>query len=319
MKAIFKILTITVLVAVFLPKLLVYTNSGFIPRTYLVAGLDDTANNTDTLMLVSFALESDVSVVQVPRDTLVYDGKPTKINSLYSKFRNSGMDSRESLQSLSSFISQNLGIKTVGYLGISTGVFTRFIDAIGGIYVTIPDGVLSSQTLDALSLSVGENLLSGKEAISFVRHRASYQTADIGRLGAQKLFISGFYHTLTERLSNKVLIRAYKEAADELVSNFGIDDILALVMSGTTNFKKLNCSYATLPGAPFIDNGVSYYSLNRTACIDLLSELSLLYTQFDPQKMFVEERSASSYDIYNSKNIYYKIYKDTDLSELSVS
>ena len=52
MKAIFKILTITVLVAVFLPKLLVYTNSGFIPRTY-----GDDGDPLDVLLICAEPLE----------------------------------------------------------------------------------------------------------------------------------------------------------------------------------------------------------------------------------------------------------------------
>ena len=88
--------------------------------------------------------------------------------------------------------------------------------------------------------------------------------------------------------------------------------MLALTLGGSVDFKKLNCSYMTLPGAPIMHSGVSYYLLNRAACIDSLATLSLLFGEFDAQRIFTGEENSLS-DIYYSKEIDYRIYEDSEL------
>ncbi len=319
MKTIFKlIISITIAISVFVPKITALT--GTFTRewlTYLVAGLDEVASNTDSLMLVNINPKGkSASLLQIPRDTYVsLDGQDRKINSLYSYYKSVGNTEEQSMEMLSDFVGDTLGVSVVGYIGITTETLEQFVDNIGGIYVNLPPDIVKLSGLEFLS--EGENLLDGKSALRLVRYRQGYRSADIGRMDAQKLFVSGFYHTVTEKVEFKTTLGAFSKVSDKLVTNFGIDDILAIGLKGGFDFSRLEFNYATLPGrATLSDTGTSYYVVSRFSARALLSRLSLLSGDFDVNTVFT--RQGEFEKIYYSTDIPYKIYNDKDLLEISI-
>ena len=68
-------------------------------KTYLVAGIDDVAENTDVLILASYNIANSTStIVHIPRDTLCkYGERYCKINSIFPYERSKGHTRQEAM------------------------------------------------------------------------------------------------------------------------------------------------------------------------------------------------------------------------------
>lgn len=275
--------------------------------TYLFAGFDDVAQNTDVLCLVTFGGGADfIRVLQIPRDTYYdFGGVQNKINQLFASMRAKGKTTEESMVALKDALSAQLSIPIHGYIGISTKAFKSMVNAIGGVDIeldknlSIYDGVLE--------LKQGKNHLNAEDALTFVRYRKGYANADLGRLDAQKIFIKGLFDTVKD-ISLFKLIKLLVSARD-LVTDFKFTRMFSLIGRGV-DLKKMTVSSVTLPGAPVLDSkGISYYVLNKKANEELLEKYySIGKDAFDKSGLFVKADDEKFYDIYNSTKIGFVEY-----------
>ncbi|WNG81812.1 LCP family protein [Mycobacterium sp. ITM-2016-00316] len=162
----------------------------------LATGGDTGNGRTDTLLLLHIGgLFSGTAptLVSLPRDSYVpipgYG--EDKINAAYA-FGGAPL--------LAQTVEQATGIRLDHYAEIGFGGFAELVDAVGG--VTMCPGEPISDPLAGIDLPAGCQELDGRNALGFVRSRATAR-ADLDRMTNQRAFMSAL---LTRAISPSVLL-----------------------------------------------------------------------------------------------------------------
>ncbi|MBQ7332774.1 MAG: LCP family protein, partial [Clostridia bacterium] len=164
-----RILTFVLLVLLFLPLLSNFVGGeGKDVYTFLLCGYDESADNTDAIILFNYDINSNIATfLQLPRDTVCkYKGEMTALNSIYPKEVLSGETPYRAMENLTEYVEEVLGIKVDGFTGISLEAFRRFVDNLGGVEVNFEEDVYykDEESGAILEFKKGENHLDGKEA-----------------------------------------------------------------------------------------------------------------------------------------------------------
>lgn len=291
--------------------------------TYLLAGLDDAASNTDFLALATFHRETKrIAFLQIPRDTFLFDeGEMLKINGLYPRALRgqSKVEKQDALKALASKISELLGITIDGYAAISMTDLPQIIDALGGVDVDLPFSLTFGQGSDALTLESGTHHLNGNLALRFVRYRKGYAMGDLARMDVQKLFLAAlvqkFSAPLTAEAYAALVARLYKS----IITDKSLTSALAEVIYWRSAAKTENVYFATLAGSSHKGtNGAWYYVLNRKGTERLLSKFYLSKGVFDPKNLFFDPKDNKMAQIYSANDLSARIYTAKELKNLTV-
>ena len=289
----------------------------------LFFGLDDAAMNTDVICFASFdPANNTIAFVQLPRDTYYnFGGTQNKINQLYAHYL-INYNSDEALKYTADDISKAFGIKTTGYVSVTTAGLVRAIDSLGGIDIEVSqDGVFTDEFgKNPLRLRAGENHLEGASAVQFIRYRQGYLTGDLGRLDAQKLFFRAVLRKFASRPSLEKILDAYISARDEIQTNLDVFDILRMNGAGIRQLSQAKVSYLTMPGEAIVaQNGISYYSISKKAAENVCRDY--LFSQggtFDPQGRMLKKDELAFCNIYNDKNNAYRVYDNDSVADITV-
>lgn len=292
--------------------------------TYLLAGLDDAASNTDVLIAFTYSSKSNASsIIQIPRDTYCQFGENQgKLNHLYASLRNQGLSKENAMKQTTDFIGESFGISFDGYIAITTGVFREAVDSIGGVVIILPEEFVYNdpQGKRSFVLPKGENIIDGRTAEIFVRHRKGYALGDLGRLDAQKIFINGLYNTVVKRIGLFDFLKCIKSVSDGVITDFSLTDFLIMVLKHSSKFKDVELSYLTMPGESVRDDdGIWYYILNSKACEKvLLSHFKGFNGTFDIKMKFTDIDNPRFNEIYNRTDIEYKEYSVDELGDIHI-
>ena len=277
--------------------------------TFLVVGFDNAAMNTDSIMICNIDGENNgISILQLPRDTYNKQSETKKINGIFPTSKMNGLDDAGAMGVLAHRIGSDLGIKIDYYLGITTDAFIYFIDAIGGVTVDMPNGlVIKSGDGDVkLSLEKGSNTIDGSDALRFVRHRESYNRADIERLDAQKIFIEGLLSSIdiTDMLGLVPQLKSIKNKG--VITNVSLNDISKIGKIICSRNKSFDLMLATAPGDAFKEkDGKWYYYLSCPSLHECLDRLGFSYNDMHLYNFF-DSDSENSGEIFNNK-VHYTI------------
>lgn len=224
-------------------------------HTFLLMGCDDGNGNADTIMVVTYDVPNQqVSVVSVPRDTLVdVSRKVKKINAAY------GQGGVEQVQQE---VSHLLGFPVDHYIMVNLKGFKALINAIGGVDFNVPMNMHYHDPTQNLyiDLNKGPQHLDGDKAMQLVRFRSGYSNADIGRIQTQQKFLTAVAKKLLSwqsvtKVNEFVDIFAKYVKTDLTVGNLAYFGIAALDLD-TENGVQLH----TLPGDGMVNyQGVTYY------------------------------------------------------------
>ena len=244
----------------------VYAKNAINEGIYLLAGVDEAGQNTDSLMLVKISSECEsISVVRIPRDSFIRtnDGF-AKINSVFSFSKSRGLGDSEALSILRDCISGIFSLNINGSFLIFKETVVRLVDALSGVDVVVDEevNITNSKGNILLRLRRGINHLSGEEAYIFLRHRKSYPDADLGRINAQERFIEGLFNKLADVKGVSLFSTLYRIYDKCVVKDADHGDLLRLALA-LYDKRKLKCiDFYTLPGEEMRLNGISYYALN---------------------------------------------------------
>jgi LCP family protein required for cell wall assembly len=234
--------------------------------TFLLVGMDKGSSNTDTIVIGAFDTKSkNVSMLQIPRDTILnVSRKHKRINASYAI---NGIDGFK--EELTDF----LGIPIDRYAIINLSGFRDVVDALGGVEVTVPPGMEYYDPYQDLVINVppGTRTLMGADAEGFVRFRSGYADADLGRLKAQKAFISSFIKKALGRgiLKMPKVLKTGFNSIKETDLNF--DDYLYLG-GQAASLGSEDMKFYTLPGEPMKNKGVSYYGAYDDSLLSIINE-----------------------------------------------
>ena len=240
----------------------------------LVCGVDDTQYLTDVILLASLGEETgEVSVLQIPRDTYVGDRVETgKINALYGQ-KDGG------IQALEEAVEELTGLPVDRYVTVTLEGVEAIVDDLGGIPMTLAQPI---DYLPGKSLSAGDHLLTGEEALWLIRYREGYATGDIGRLETQKAFLTAALEAVHEkgrRQALEALVRSYSQVKTDM-------PLAQMVSVGRRVFDlgTQSISFYLVPGEGAMVDGYAVYLPDRDALSRLITDYFGSGPQEDPEK-----------------------------------
>ena len=248
--------------------------------TFLVVGLDQVSNSTDTMMVGRIDTENHtIDVVSLPRDTLVnVSWSVKKINTLYSADINTGGNG---IDGLLDGLKDILGFRIDCYAVVDLTAFVELVDAIGGVDYNVPVNMNYYDPTQDLYINIpaGEQHLDGEEALKVVRFRSGYASADIGRIGTQQDFLkSAASQMLT--LGNIPNLPTFIDIFEEyVVTNMSASN-LAFFARQFLLCKSEDINFHTLPGN-YGDSikGLSYVSINISEWLEMVNTYLNPYDQ----------------------------------------
>ncbi len=252
---------------------------------FLVMGHDRQASLTDVMMLVSYdTAAGDMTIMQLPRDTYIEieDYSYTKLNGLYnhcvSEAKKEGSDNKalDGCRKAADYLSAALGIPIHYCAVMDLDGFGAIVDAIGGVEIYVPYTMEyedENQNL-YINLQKGYNTLDGNEAEQFVRFRSGLVNADLGRVDAQKMFMTAFIEAVKENIS----ISTVGDIAAAITKNVETDLRLREIIEFGTEFIGIELSGVTMMTAPG-EVASSYYVLNKESLKNVLNEHYNIYVE----------------------------------------
>ncbi|MBB6174574.1 LCP family protein required for cell wall assembly [Nocardiopsis mwathae] len=163
-------------------------------------GRDFAGERSDSLMLAHISPDSRVTVINIPRDSLVQlpqcapygetegtQGYYGMINS--ALFHGGPPCVIKTVETLT-------GIRIDHFVHLSFVGFRDMVDAVGGVRMCIPEPM--SDRRAKLDLDAGDQRLDGEQALAFVRARYEIgDGGDIGRIDRQQMFLGALAEEVT--------------------------------------------------------------------------------------------------------------------------
>lgn len=286
--------------------------------TYMLCGYDDAACNTDSIVLASYSFsDNSLSFLQIPRDTYYRDTNYSKINSIFPTQKSLGSTDTEALVYLKTALSDALGITIDAAIGYTMQTFVKLIDAIGGVDVELPSSfaVNNGQGECILSLNAGSNHLDGEDSLAFVRARAGYTTGDLGRVDAQKIFISSFMKMIRNDVGVTDIVKACISTSDGWTLDAKLGTLFKIIAKNRGRISNISAKYASVPGMQVQSAaGDWYYSVAKAPTVELLQQLGFSrIKEFDEHSMLLNSSDESFVSIYNSQQVRARVYDDESL------
>jgi len=174
-------------------------------------------------------------------------------------------------------VSQLTGLSINHYVEVNFASFQKVVEAVGGVPLYFPKPISDAKSgLDIRQ--AGCVNLNGQQALSFVRARYIYPTADLGRIQGQQRFIRallGKVKSLGVLLNPLKLIQLSNVAGHGLIFDNGISLGLARSIANSLRFEQKNVDFRQYPGAPHTIGGVSYVVPDPSAARALFDSLKV--------------------------------------------
>ncbi|HLW15857.1 MAG TPA: LCP family protein [Actinomycetota bacterium] len=172
-------------------------------------------------------------------------------------------------------VSQLTGLSINHYVEVNFASFQSIVDAVGGVPMYFPKPLYDRKS--GLNITTtGCINLNGAQALSFVRARYIYPTADLGRIQGQQRFIRALLNKvkgLGVLLNPIKLIDLSNVAGKGLIYDKGINLGLARSIANSLKFDNKKVDFRQYPGIPEYIGGVSYVVPEPTAARELFNSL----------------------------------------------
>ncbi|MBQ1213170.1 MAG: LCP family protein [Clostridia bacterium] len=305
---------------------------------FLVMGLDKKSANTDVIMIVNLDVEKNtVNVVQLPRDTYIrYDGKGGRINTLYAHYWyqapsncNSKEQCKYAMEKTAESIEAALCIQIDYYALVYLDVFKEVVDGIGGVYMNVPYDMYYVDDTPGeelyVNLKAGPQTLNGSQAEQFIRYRSGYITADIGRLDAQKMFISAMLSQLKSSLTLSKAVNVAKSVIGNTVTDVSVADAQYYIQQlAEVDLSKIMMLTMAGEGCQMATSGAWMYSVNRAAALDTVNKYLNVYYEdipdsiFDSGRRFTNDEDSVLVEIYESNTIKSKPVSGENAGDIDI-
>lgn len=248
--------------------------------TFLVVGLDQVSNSTDTIMVGRIDTETHkIDVVSIPRDTMVNVSWGTKrVNTYYSSDLVSGGNG---IDGLMKGIRDLVGFDIDCYAVVDLEAFVELVDAIGGVDYDVPIDMYYYDPSQGLNISIpaGMQHLDGETAVKVVRFRSGYPTADIGRIGTQQDFLMSVAGQMLT-LGNIPNLPTFIDIFEKYVTTNLSASNISFFARQFLMCKSEDISFHTAPGNGGDSvKGNSYYSLYVDEWLEMVNECLNPYDQ----------------------------------------
>lgn len=294
------------------------TPPSYVPReevyNFLLIGHDRAASLADVIMLANYDVKSGkVAIMQIPRDTYyVGDSSKNQLNVQYSAYVNRAHYRGESnptavaADKFARILEQNLCIKIHYTAVIDLDGFVNIVNAVGGVDVYVPVDMDYEDPVQDLyiHLKKGPAHLNGEDAEGFIRFREGFVQADIGRVNAQKIFMTAFMEKVKSSISLtnlSVLNTLVNEVIKNLTTDIPAADFVYFGKNAlSVDFS--NIKMMTVPG----DYAGGSYVINRAATLQVINDYFNIYNTdisdaiFDKSRVFTNTESDAIHKAYTA-------------------
>jgi LCP family protein required for cell wall assembly len=235
---------------------------------FLVMGIDDA--RSDFMMVLRYNKDNNkAAIISIPRDTRVYIE-----NYGYDKI-NHAVSKKEGALLAMDTVGKLLDIPIHYYFEMDFKGAEKIIDIMGGVKINVPINMKYDDPTQDLHIDIkaGEQILNGKNAVHFVRYRATYTNGDLGRINAQQQFAKALIKHMT---SPKILPKAFSilDTASKYVKTNMEQSELASYALRLKDIDLENIKMYTIPGdAAYIDK-ISYYICDEEELKQFNEEIS---------------------------------------------
>ncbi len=275
----------------------------------LVSATDRTSGLCDVMMLLSLDRDAGtLGVLQIPRDTYGDFGRASyrKLNGASSYLEPDGMRR---------FLESALGLTIDRYVQLSPDGFRRMVDALGGVEIELQEDMVYHDPYQDLSIRLekGRQTLSGEQAEWFVRYRSDYVRGDLGRMDAQKIFLTALAQKVMATRSPIRLVRLAHSLLAEAETDIGFSDLCTLC-EDVMALSSEDIFFLTAPGGDVTGkDGGSYYVLSAPAMNEVLSNY-FGGGSFDVEQVFLHPSDEHFRRVYEQK-AEYQIFRADRIAE----
>ena len=302
----------------------------------LVVGHDDEASLADVTMIVNVnENDKSITVMQFPRDTLVsdeYAPLTNRINNAFNTFYSQAYNNGDSdaymtaVKEYEEMLEKSLCININFSVLMGLDGFRGIVDAMGGVDVYVPADMYYSDPEQDLYISIpaGYQHLDGSDAEGFVRFRSGYLQADLGRVNAQKIFLTAMFNKVKETVKS-VNVTVLTNIANEIFKCVDTDMSISDIVYFAKLFLNIDLSginMMTIPG----NMAGQYYVVNRASTLKVINEYYNIYNKeisdsiFDKNYIFCDTDAQYICDVYfdTSDTIYDGVHNAEEIDDESI-
>ncbi|NLO21606.1 MAG: LCP family protein [Syntrophomonadaceae bacterium] len=239
----------------------------------LFMGIDARSNEensrSDTIIVASIDKKTKKAVmVWIPRDTRVEvsPGHYDKINSV---------NYVQGPEAACQVVGELLDIKIKHYVLTNFDGFAEIVDILGGVHIDVESNMYHPDPDPRLriNLSQGMQLLSGEDALRYVRYRGG-PTADIGRTQRQGKFIKALADEMIKTSTIVKLPQLLPKLMENVHTNLPVKEMGTLA-NIARHFSTDSIITQTLPGYSYTDpsNGASYWQADEEKTAGMIEAL----------------------------------------------
>lgn len=267
---------------------------------FLVVGVDKASGRGDAILLVSFDVNRGaLAVMQIPRDTYIeWDGKEDKINSIV-------LDA--DVYKMRDILEVTLCLNIDYTAQIDLEALEVIVDSVGGVEINVPFDMKYSDPFQDLyiDLKAGTQILDGKNATDFIRFRSDYAEGDLGRIDAQKQFMSSLFNKVLNEMNAIQALTLAKGVLPMLETDITVDDA-AYFAGKFFSAKDRSLTMLTAPGFQLHKTNPEawYYVLSKDGVLESINTYFNVYDNniaeslFDPSLILCKEDDDDFLRIY---------------------
>lgn len=294
---------------------------------FLIIGLDDIAENTDTILVGSMDSKTQrIDIISIPRDTYTVLSEKTKqrINQFYSAPTVTKINSiylltgtkDESIKYLEEELENILNINIDYYAIVNTKAFRAIVDEVDGIMYNVTRDYDYDDPLQDLHIHLkkGYQKLDGDQVEQLMRYRNDYVMGDLDRIVVQQDVMKEFFKQVLSKDKIRTNAIGYARTIIQFVkTDFGINDVPSYV-SLILKLNPTNISFHTLPGEADDSKGTSYFMVDKSKTAQLVNDV------FYKSASQIEEKETTeslNIEILNGSNVDGLASKKRDLLVLN--
>ena len=250
-------------------NILAFGTSGYNMEGDEGNGVHAGAQLTDSIMMISLNQETgDIAMLSLPRDL---KASPTctatgKINEVYwcnGGGANSSIDQEfVAASALMSEVGAILGVDFQYYAHLNWGSLISIVDILGGITITLDEGIYDYYWTGAVYEPGVEYTINGEEALGLARARHGTSGGDFSRGASQQKILIGIKNKIIEKdLSITDIIGLASTLGDNFRSNFSIDELKSAAhLTFDFDFESMRqiSLWPDFMTTGALDNGISY-------------------------------------------------------------
>lgn len=301
---------------------------------FLVVGSDRAASLADVTMIINCnTVDKTISVMQIPRDTLVtIEVETNKINAAYSLYYNKSYGESDriaaTMQKYTELLEKSLCINIHHTVAVNLDGFQNIINILGGVDIYVPDDMFYEDPIQNLVINLpkGYQHLDGYQSECFVRFRSGFLQADLGRANAQKIFMTALFNKVKATVK-EADVSVLTKLAGEIFKNVHTDLSVANIVYYAKFLLEVDLSsinMMTMPGN--VESYGVHYVMNRAATLEIINKYFNIYQKeitdsiFDRNYTFCFVDKQRMVDIYfaSADSAFGDVYNADDIDKDSI-